>query len=376
MDNQGKVVVEHTFQYSDMIIERLKQGDYRLIILAKDYMPYEYYEDSPYIHLNQDLSMEINLEPAVGFDPFKASVDVSHKNHATGFDLQVIQTNAKSFVMTVNGQALAISEYTGNGTSEKPFVYSWQTQMATDLQDDKPRPGDKTTELKFNFYDGMTLIDDYTVAYIDYGSEESKEQDKPVTQKAFEGGLYNSKAESITQGQTEFYPLLGTSLNMRITAPDQNERDITIKIPPIPLEYLSSDQTISSTDALRIETSYYTFGSDAIATGVQLKLFHLNGQYVALNPSIRRKADAPVIGLPILVNTKAYQSGTFKAMVCENEGSEFEETNLPVIDHGDGYLEIQTHHLSGFGVEVVPETAAGGDDDGNCFIGVLLGITH
>jgi len=45
-----------------------------------------------------------------------------------------------------------------------------------------------------------------------------------------------------------------------------------------------------------------------------------------------------------------------------------------VIDHGDGYLEIQTHHLSGFGVEVVPETAASGDDDGNCFIGVLLGM--
>jgi len=64
MDNQGKVVVEHTFQYSDMIIERLKQGDYRLIILAKDYRPFEYNDDSPYIHLNQDLSMEVNLEPA------------------------------------------------------------------------------------------------------------------------------------------------------------------------------------------------------------------------------------------------------------------------------------------------------------------------
>jgi len=62
-----------------------------------------------------------------------------------------------------------------------------------------------------------------------------------------------------------------------------------------------------------------------------------------------------VIGLPILVNTKVYQSGTFKAMVCENEGLVFEETNLPVIDHGGGYLEIQTNHLSGFGVEVVPE---------------------
>jgi hypothetical protein len=39
-------------------------------------------------------------------------------------------------------------------------------------------------------------------------------------------------------------PLFGTSLNMRITAPDQNERDITIEVPPISLAYLSSDQTI------------------------------------------------------------------------------------------------------------------------------------
>jgi hypothetical protein len=166
---------------------------------------------------------------------------------------------------------------------------------------------------------------------------------------------------------------LGTSLNIRITAPDQSEKDITIKIPPIPLAYLYSNQTINSTDALRIETSYYTFGSDAIATGVQLKLFLMNGESVLLNPSASRKTDAPVIGLPILVNTKACQSGTFKAMVCENNSTEFEKSNLPVIDHGDGYLEIQTHHLSGFGVEVVPEKVSGGDDDGNCFIGVLLG---
>jgi hypothetical protein len=42
-----------------------------------------------------------------------------------------------------HGQALAAlanSEYSGNGTSEKPFVYSWQTQMATDWQADTPRP--------------------------------------------------------------------------------------------------------------------------------------------------------------------------------------------------------------------------------------------
>jgi len=89
------------------------------------------------------------------------------------------------------------------------------------------------------------LIVDYTVTYIDYGSEESKEAEKPVTQKAFAVKLYNSNAGLITQGKTEFYPLFGTSLNMRITAPDQNERDITIKVPPILLAYLSSDQTIS-----------------------------------------------------------------------------------------------------------------------------------
>ena len=89
------------------------------------------------------------------------------------------------------------------------------------------------------------MIVDYTVSYIDYGSEESKEAEKPVTQNAFAVKLYNSNAGLITQGKTEFYPLFGTSLNMRITAPDQNERDITIEVPPISLAYLSSDQTIS-----------------------------------------------------------------------------------------------------------------------------------
>ena len=375
MDQQGQVVVEHTLQYSDIFIEKLYQGKYRLIILAKDYFPFTYEKDeTPFIDLYQDEQIEVTLTSHPGFDPFKPSVDVSHKNHSTGFDLQVIQQNTKSFVWTVNGEALSISEYTGNGTSEKPYVYSWQTQMATDWQENSPRPGDKTVELLFNFYDGMTLIDDYTVTYIDYGSEESKEQDKPMAQKAFEGGLYNSKAESITHGQTEFYPLMGTSLNMRITDPDQKERDITIDIPPIPLEYLYSNHPILPTDILRIQTSYYTFGANALATGVKLKLFNLNGQYVSLNPSTSRKTDAPIIGLPILINTKVYQSGKFIAMVCETEETQFMETNLPVIDHGDGYLEIQTNHLSGFGVDVVSENESGGDDDGNCFIWVLLGL--
>jgi hypothetical protein len=77
--------------------------------------------------------------------------------------------------------------------------------------------------------------------------------------------------------------------------------------------------------------------------------------------------------LPPSVGCALYQSGTFKAMVCENDQTQFMETSLPVIDHGDGYLEIQTNHLSGFGVEVVPESVTSCDDDRNCFVGGCWG---
>ena len=245
--------------------------------------------------------------------------------------------------------------------------------MATDWQKDQPRAGDQTTEVKFKFYDGIQRIDEYNVSYIQYGSEASEEADKPTEQKVFEvDGLYNSKASSITHSQTEFYPLMGTSLRLNITDPDQKERTVTINIPPIPLEYLHCEDPIQSTDLLNIQTSYYTFGSDALATGINLKLYNSNGQYVALNPSSGRRSDAPVIGLPIIVNTKVSQSGEFKAMVCEKDQTQFEASSLAIVNHGDGYLEIQTHHLSGFGVEeVIKASESSGGDEGNCFIEML-----
>ena len=45
----------------------------------------------------------------------------------------------------------------------------------------------------------MWLIVDYTFTYIDYGSEESKEAEKPVTQNAFAVKLYNSNAGLINK---------------------------------------------------------------------------------------------------------------------------------------------------------------------------------
>ncbi|MBF0449742.1 MAG: tandem-95 repeat protein [Candidatus Magnetomorum sp.] len=373
MNQQGEVVVDNTLQYSDIFIERLPTGNYRLIILSKDYLPFEYYEESPYINLDQDRSLLVTLTESPGFDPFKPTVDVSHKNHSQGFDLQVIQHNANSFVWTVNGQPLSLSDYTGNGTSESPYQYLWQTGMANTWQDNTPRIGDKTVELQFNFYDGIEWIDKYNVSYIQYGSEDSEEQDKPVEQKVFEeGGLYNSKAISTTKNKTAFYPLMGTTFHLRVTDPSQKERELGIIIPPLPLEYLLCNDPLKRTDELTIQTSYYTFGPNALATGINLKLFKTNGQYVSLNPSSNRKSDAPVIGLPVLINTNVYQAGKFKAMVCETDSTQFESTSLPIVDHGNGYLEIQTNHLSGFGVELVKEEESD-DSGGNCFIEVLSG---
>jgi hypothetical protein len=373
IDQQGKLVVDHTFHYSDTFIERLSKGNYRLIILSKDYLPFEYQDETPYITLDQDRNLLVSLMDSPGFDPFKATVDVSHKNHSTGFDLQVIAHNAKTFVWTVNGQSLSLSDYTGSGTSQSPYIYSWQTSMAKKWQEDTPRIGDQTAECQFNFYDGLDLIDQYNVSYIQYGSEDNEEQDKALEQKVFEkGGLYNSKASSITKNKTTFHPLMGTTFHLRVTDPSKKERDISITIPPIPLEYLMCNDPLQPTDQLNIQTSYYTFGPNALATGINLKLFTHNGLYVSLNPSSNRKSDAPIIGLPILLNTTVSQSGNFKAMVCENESTQFESTPLPIVDHGNGYLEIQTNHLSGFGIEMVEEKQSE-DSGGSCFIEVLLG---
>ena len=188
--------------------------------------------------------------------------------------------------------------------------------------------------------------------------------------------MYNDKAISVTKGKTEFYPLVGTTFNLNVKDPNGDQRNVDIVIPTIPIEYLfidNTDQNIKPDEPLKVETSYYTFGENALATGINLKFFLANGDgsYVSYNPIDKRSELAPVISLPLIINSKFFKTNVAKSfvpMILETGNDQFKEEALPLIDHGDGRIDVQMHHLTAIGLKAV-ETEASEDSGGSCFVG-------
>ncbi|KPA11139.1 outer membrane adhesin-like protein [Candidatus Magnetomorum sp. HK-1] len=357
------------------------KGRYRLIIVSNGFMPYEYKnEGSPFILLNQDLSIEVSLTENSDFNSNPPKVEVYHTKNSNGFILEIVKHNVTSFVMTLGNQE--INEFKGYGTVDMPYRYTWdKTNSTIQKKRNIAQTGDISYDIRFKFYDGIQLIEEYPVEYIEYSSIENEELHKSLVQKTFEkskeqGGLYSDKAISVTQGKTEFYPLMGTTFNINVEDPNGGLRNIDIVIPTIPIEYLfidNTDQNIEPDELLKVETSYYTFGENALATGINLKFFLANedGRYISYNPVEKRSKHAPVISLPIIINSKHYKSSgasPFVPMILESGSDQFKEESLPLINHGDGRIDVQLHHLTAIGLKVA-EIEPSEDSSGSCFVG-------
>ena len=102
-------------------------------------------------------------------------------------------------------------------------------------------------------------------------------------------------------------------------------------------------------------------------------------KYITYNPADKRSNMAPVIGLPIIINTNSpeYQSigaKNFVAMICETGKDSFEEEYLPMKNYGDGRIDVQMHHLTSIGIKVDDKTdECCKDRAGSCFVNEVRG---
>ena len=138
-------------------------------------MPYEYKnEGSPYIVLDKDKSIKVSLLQNPGFQSKPPKIKVSHTKNSTGFIVEIIKHNVNSFVINLENEE--ITEYTGQGTVDMPFRYTWdKTNSAIQKKRNIPQTGDISYDVVFKFYNGIQLIDEYPVEYIEYSSIENEE---------------------------------------------------------------------------------------------------------------------------------------------------------------------------------------------------------
>jgi VCBS repeat-containing protein len=408
-------------------------GTYRMIIIAKDYNPFEYPEP---LNLTETMpTLDIDLESST-FDPFSPALEISHINNTNGFDLRVIKKNIYDIQMTIQNDKGEIpitypthfrSLKSTRGTIEDPYYYIW-TPDEPITQQTVQSLTDQITQntIVFNFYDSIHLseiITSYTVVCHQYKSESDREATKPEIQKTFEkdpesGGVYGEKALYTAIGESTFYPLMGTTLHLTVKDVSGNERQIEINIPPIPLKYLVLDHKdiitydqeqdlltignpeikIQSTDLLKAVITYYTFGASAIGTGIQLSLELAEGTYkgsnVLFNPfnNGQRNTGAPFVSIPMLLNpdSEVYeqliQSPDLWLYVEEkgDQHARFRPEKLlidPEVNINDGWAYIQMNHLTavGLGTGTMPDEGktesecVDCDGSSNCFLEVIWG---
>jgi hypothetical protein len=435
----GEVVYQEDSSKNELPLSA-EPGIYRFILIAKNYKPYEYPE---LLNLSETpVTLDIDLDSSE-FDPYYPTLEISHIETSNGFDLRVIKKNIYDIQMAIQTDKgeIPIKESTHNkslkstrGTIEEPYYYIWTPEEPITQQTIQSMTDQVTSNtIVFNFYDTMypsEIITSYTVVCNQYASEIDRESTKSDIQKSFEkqpdsGRVYGEKALYTATGQTTFYPLMGTTLNLTIKDVFGIDQAVDISIPPIPLRYLVLDHTdtitydqnqdrltienpdihIQSTDLLKAVVTYYTFGGNAIGTGIQLTFEIAEGNYkgtrVLYNPFNNgnrlyqtNEITAPFITIPMMLNPK---SELYKHLIhspdiwlyIEEKGdlqSGFRPEKLvidPEIQSSNGIIYIQMNHLTaiGLGSGSMPESETNKpeprcidcDRSSNCFLEVLFG---
>jgi hypothetical protein len=413
-----------------------QKGKYRLLIIAKNYQPYEFsHNDSKFIEIADDpVNIQATLIYDSSFDPFKPTVEVTHTYLINGFDLHVIRQNFTNFKMKIvlpdgSEESVDQSIYTRSasrdGTIDSPYTYHWTTEKPYTKRDhDLPGDGDLTYQVTFRFYDTDTPdtpVDTCTVFFIEYGSSASKLTNKPDDEKQFEA--HYGEIQYIASGESVFYPLLGTTIHILMKNTDGQDIPAEINIPAIPLDYLFVDEknslqydersdtyqidpnnsrNVKSNEQLRVKITNYTFGQDSLGTGARVE-FYLNGTQapVHYNPYLdesgKRLSDIneeipPSVSLPILINSDSGAYTPFMAKIQNHQvpvkvnekgdgTSGFHTEYLPYLP-SDIFIILQAPHLSAMGLDIDKEAVAPPKQldpyavdapAGSCFISVVDG---
>ena len=399
----GKIVREGESN-KNKFTEYLSPGNYRLLLLAKAYAPFEYSDEwgNKFIQLNQNLSLNesdgIVLSDDPNFNPNEARIDVSHTladleqgDKENGFYLWFMRHDFNSDdnfnikILTQTGEEYLDESLWGGAdmVDSQPYVYTWSTSSGL-YKEIQPGPnlGDKTYVVEFVFLRGNEQIQTYSVEYI----LRSPESTQIAEEKLLFQNFTNETVRYETQSQSKFYPLAGAIIN--ITFKDNTGSLIhkAISVPSIPLDYLiiSDEQTeIQESDQLEAIVRYYTFNGDVVCNGVSIDLRTTDGKKVLYNPD--RGTNAPLITIPLYLNRESsffdrlQQTRLSQAkelmhiMVYDDAAPEegFQHENLPYIVQDDGLVLVNINHLSLITLEANeawnsfknPEL-----NDGRCFI--------
>ena len=436
LSDTGKIYREGVNNTSQFTIP-VEKGNYRLLIIGKHYQPYEYSQnESKIIFIKDDIKLDAKLTVDPSFDPLYPSVEVTHTYNENGFQLHVIRQNFTRFVMKIvredGSDSLVDSNIytrrsTRNGTTDAPYIYSWTTDDPYTDKNSGPGDADFTYTVAFNFYDAEfpeLPVDTATVIFIKYGSAESENKYRTPDEKNFED--HYGDIQYIANGESVFYPLLGTTLHVMIKDINGQDVPVDINIPPIPLDYLFVDEAdnlnyntkndtydidmnssplrqLGPNERLRVKISNYTFGKDSLGTGVSVQ-FLIEGSDIPVhyNPILNQSGSRlnqlyheipPVITLPILINANAVSYTSFMSKVTDtvsvkvNEKGDanpgFQTEILGCIHlETDQILLVQMPHLSAIGLDIEkvptpkPDTIDpySAESPGNCFIGVVGNI--
>ena len=404
----GKTVKEGENDRSSFT-EYLDEGNYRLLILAKAYAPFEYEDNwhNKLISLNQNVSLteadSIKLTDDPDFNPNDAHIDVSHTledsgigDDKDGFYLWFVRRDFNSddhfkiTILTSSGE-VPIDEKIWGGDDmfdNQPYVYTWTTSsdLYYKIEEDKPHVDDKTYTVMFYFYRGSERIQSYSVKYV----LRSENSTVIANEKQIFQDFVNETVCYETQSQKTFFPLAGAILNISFKDNMGNVIHKAISIPPIPLDYLVVEDQhteIQSSDQLIATIRYYTFNGNVISNGVSIDFSTTDDKKVLYNPKHNRDPNAPFITVPLYLNKKStffnslQQTRLSQAkdlmhiMVYDDSESEqnrnFQNEDLSFIVQDDGLVLVNINHLSMITLEANKawNTFKNGDlNDGRCFI--------
>jgi alpha-tubulin suppressor-like RCC1 family protein len=397
----GKTIIEETSS-SSQFSTYLKNGSYRLVIIAKGYEPFEYVhgDGNPYIRIDQaNMHVTVLLKETPDFYPDPARLNISHTLFSTdtdhGFNLWFVRkaynTN-DDFLVTIQSEENEMRLDCWDGidiVDNHPYVYTWTVAAAENstqplYQKKEPIGMDIRYTVAFHFYQGANLIQSYTVSYI--LQSENSTQISP--EKKSLQDFMDDTVRYETQSETQFYPLAGGDLNISFKDSTGEINHKGISIPPIPLDYLEipdSQKELHVTDILIANIKYYTFGGDAVSDVIRIDFKTLDGDEVLYNSKSQRNENAPTITVPLRLNRHSpYFEGIQQNKlslakdilhVMVNDSSDpssgFQTENYPFVIQDDGLVLLKIKHLSTITLEINDNWNAFVNkdlDDGRCFM--------
>jgi hypothetical protein len=417
-DSGQRIVNGSTLQ--DSFDATLPKGNYRLIVLAPNFIPYEYQkqEKQKYFTLDDDLDLQITLTTQEAFNPHPASADISYMITPDGIKIWAVKKNLETddqfymHIQTRSGEIPVDYEDTsGNGSSNAPYTFYWTPSFPwTEYENSR-------YEITFIFYGGayghVEKLNSISLQW-----QERQNRKRTITDIDAISHEFGQYPMYQSHGDSEFYPLAGTDCHATLIDNEGFERHMTIHIPSIPLEYLYIDdsngydggqlnydrqsdrfdpdpfqnmQTLAPDQKLRAEINYYTFGSEKAGNGISLSFYMAEGEFegkpVRYNPILlsdaNRMNNAPAIVLPVYLNTNSsmlsginnLQDITPEIRIHEvGDGVDgFRSVNAVATVENDGLVYIELNHLTMVGLDVViadnPAISPSSDDSSSgCFV--------